>query len=333
MPPAKRLQTRARWTHRFTGWLLRLAVGGGLLAGLFAHVDTGEMLRAVDRARHGPLWGAIALFLGGVVFSAVPWKVLLGPPRVALTWRDAIELSLMGFCLNNLIPGGLGGDALRAWAAARQSGKPLPAVASVLLDRWLAFSCLVLLAAGITAVFSGDLAEVGLLGAALFTLAVLLAMFAVSLGLFWGGLQVGRRWFERFAMGAPAAGLFRSLAAYGRHRSLLLGCLGLSAVTPLLDAWGFYLIARALDLELAVWPFLLMIPVLRVIHHLPLSVNAFGTQDVAVVYFWSAFGVPEAEALVMSLAGHALKLLVALLSGAIYLLSWSGRLGLPPVET
>src|SRR5690606_20007329 len=124
-------------------------VGLGLMAWLVARADPQELLRSLSAARPEPLAVATVLFLGGVLFSAIPWKLLLEPVGVRLSWRDATELSLMGFCVNNLVPGGLGGDALRAWAAARQSGRPVPAVASVLLDRWLAFVCLVLMTLGI----------------------------------------------------------------------------------------------------------------------------------------------------------------------------------------
>jgi uncharacterized membrane protein YbhN (UPF0104 family) len=316
--------------RRWLGWLLRLAVGLALVGWLVAAVDREEMLRALGSIRTGPVLGALALFLVGVMFSAIPWKLLLEPPRIPISWREAVELTFMGFCLNNLTPGGLGGDVLRAWVAARQSRRPVPAVASVLMDRWLALVCLVIMALFITAVRAQDLREVGLLPAALASVAVLVAMFGVSLGLFWFGLRLGRPVLRRLSMGASAASLFSALAAYGAHPRLLGVVLALTLVTPLLDAWGFYLIARGMDLEVSFWPFLLMIPVMRVIHHLPLSVNALGTQDAAMIFYWTAFGVSEAQALVMSLAGHALKILVALLSGGLYLASWSGgRLRVP----
>lgn len=315
---------RLAWT------MLRLGLGVGLLAWLVVQADPSALGEALGRARPEPMALACALFLIGVVFSAVPWKLLLPPLRLEVSWRDAVDLSLMGFCVNNLVPGGLGGDALRAWAAARGTGRPVPAVASVLMDRWLAFVCLVLIALALAGTHAGTLRAAGLGPVVLGVITVLLLMFGASLALFGGGLRLARPVLDRIAMGAPAVGLVASLREYGGHPRRLLLCLLLTMVTPVLDGLGFCLIGAGLGLEQPLWTYLLMIPVVRVIHHLPLSVNAVGTQDVAVVFFWGALGVPAAEALTMSVGAHALKLVVALVAGAIYLSSWGGRLALPP---
>lgn len=308
-------------------WLVRAGLGLGLVGWLVALAEPGEVLEALSGARPGPLLWAMGLFLGGVVFSALPWKLLLEPLRVELSWRHAVELSLMGFCVNNLVPGGLGGDALRAWAAASRSGRPAPAVASVLLDRWLAFVCLVGMAGSIAALYRHEIRAVGLMPATLGAVAALLTLLGVSVALFLVGRRWSGPWASRWSMGASVEGLWAALDQYRAHRARVAACLSLTLVTPLLDAYGFWLIGESLGLQVDLWPYLLMIPVLRVIHHLPVSVNAVGTQDAAVVFFWAAFGVGEPQALVMSLAAHALKILVALLSGLVWLVSWGGGAG------
>lgn len=303
-----------------------MAVGGGLLVWLIMACEPEALMAALRRARPEPLWAASGLFLFGVVFSAVPWKLLLEPAGLRLSWRDTVELSLMGFCVNNLVPGGIGGDALRAWAAARQTRRAAPAVASVLLDRWLAFVCLVLMLLVLGGLHAGALRERGLLPVTLASMAFLLVMLGVSLALYAWGIRLARPLLERFSMGAPVQGVVDALRTYGSHRGRVLLCLALTLVTPVLDGLGFWLIGLGLGLDLPLWPYLLMIPVLRVIHHLPVSVNAVGTQDAAIVFFWAAFAVPQADALVMSMAAHALKIAVAIVCGGIWLGGWGGRL-------
>lgn len=308
------------------GTIIKLIIGLAILVWLIIKCDPAEMLEVLKRIHPLPVAGACLVFLGGVVFSAYPWKMLMPVHKLELSAREAIELSLMSFCVNNLLPGGLGGDALRAWAFMKKTARPEPCAATVLLDRWLAFVCLIFIVIIITVYKWEQIAQIGLLQVMFGVLAVFAVMFAVSLIMFAGGLKFLKKPLEKIRFGTTAAGFSESLLEYCHHLKTVALCLILTSVTPILDALGFWFLGLSLDNSCPFWSYVLMIPVLRVIHHIPVSVNAVGTQDAACIFYWGAFGVGSAEALTMSMAAHALKILAALISGAIYMISWRGRL-------
>jgi len=104
------------------------------------------LVTTLSQARVGVVLGLSLLpFLSAIVWSA-RWRTLLGiagrPPPLRRVWRITVESQAAGV----LLPGSLGGDALRiAWAAA--DGTPLAVVVgSVLLDRAIGLTMLALTA-------------------------------------------------------------------------------------------------------------------------------------------------------------------------------------------
>jgi uncharacterized membrane protein YbhN (UPF0104 family) len=113
-------------------------------------------------ARPGVLAALLGLYGLGTIAWAARWRALLGCAGIDLplqtVWRMSIEAQTAGI----LLPGGIGGDALRiASMAARptragESGSPLTiVVASVLLDRAVGLAVLSALAAALGFAWGG----------------------------------------------------------------------------------------------------------------------------------------------------------------------------------
>lgn len=303
------------------GWFLRLILGVALLGWLWHSCSYADFARVIQALDSGPLALALLLSLGGVTFSAVPWRRMLAAFHLELSWVRLIVLSHFSFAVNNFVPGGLVGDALRAWLAGRLVGRYEVQFATVLLDRWLSYLCLFTLAMGYMAWKWTLLCSLGLTTALWGVIAVFCALLVFSTVLFVGNLPWSRRVLGRFAFGMSVARLSQTMVDYLHLPWVMLQCYALTLVTPVLDALVFFLISEGLQLGLPLWVYLLMVPVMRVIHHVPVSVNAVGTQDAACLFYLGAFGIAPAQALTVSLAMHAIKLTSALLSGCIYLVS------------
>ena len=302
-------------------WSLRLGLGLGLWLWLFCLCDAEEFKHIWHTLSWRPLALATACSIGGVCFSAWPWRLLLKPLQLNIPWKQAVSLSTMGFSVNNLVPGGLGGDALRAWIVGKSCGNLEKAIATVLLDRWLSFVCLMSMAYACIACKWRALVAVDLGSAMVGVLLVLAAMLLVSLLLFAGHLPLSRKLLGRFTLGVPVLKLSEIMWSYSRRLRLMALCYLLTLSTPFLDAWVFYLISQSLQLQQPFWVYLLMVPVMRVIHHIPVSVNAVGTQDAACAFYLGAFGVGLPQALTISMAMHLIKLSVAAICGGTYLLT------------
>jgi len=121
---------------------LKIAVSIGLLTFIFSTIDIQAFLQVIRTAN---LWWLLAAFVGlivGVVFRAWRWKILLDAIGVVVPIGELTAIYFIGFLFNNILPSGLGGDAIRMIELNRHSERASDAVTSVLVDRFLGLSAL-----------------------------------------------------------------------------------------------------------------------------------------------------------------------------------------------
>lgn len=318
-------------------WLLRLALGLALLVLVLVQVqvDVGNLAALLARCRIAPLLEAFGLFLGAALAGSLAWRIVLIPLGYRLHLGQAARLSLVGFFLNNLVPSGLGGDVYRVFALAGMGVPRVHAAASVLVERWSAFlALLVATALSLAAAFPllrgievgsvlgrfwaplGHLRLDWMVGGFLVALGL---AFVLSTALALAAARRGGGALERLSLGAPSAAFLASLQVYRRNPRVFLLATAVNLSSPFLEGLAFSSIAAALGLDLSPLLFLAFTPMFRVLNHLPLSVNAVGTQELASVVFWQPLGATADEAVAISLLIHALKVSVSLLGGPLYL--------------
>lgn len=262
---------------------------------------------AVGRSRADVMALAALLYAIGTFVWAVRWHLLLRLARLKTsllqTWRVTVEAQAGGI----LLPGGVGGDALRI-AAFRSAGGPLSVVASsVLLDRFIGLATLAGLGAAVghgAGVATWFLAAIPL-GLAVGLLALRLAPFArlVERIRFLGFLTPALRYVA--SPGAPAAIARATLA------SLLLSGLQLVVIRVLVLALG-----GAPTQEHWIWAGSAMSFMVGALPALP---GGWGTADAAFVFFFAKAGLPPSIALATSLEYRMFWYLSGLVGAALRL--------------
>ena len=324
-------------------WLLRLGLGMAILAWALAQVDLDSLAGLLARCRLMPLAEAFLLFLMGALASSLSWQILVAPLGYRLHLAQAVRLSLVGFFLNNLIPSGLGGDVYRVFALGGMGVPRVQAAASVVVERWSAFLALLVATAlcflaALPLLRGAETPELlarlwaplghlrldWLMG--LFLVALALA-FVASTALALAASRSGGPLLDRMSMGLPTADFLASLRVYRRHPGAFLAATVINLASPFLEGLAFSSIADALGLELSPLLFLAFTPVFRVLNHLPLSVNAVGTQELASIVFWNPLGLSPDQAVAISLLIHALKISVSALGAPLYLVGRQYRVG------
>jgi uncharacterized membrane protein YbhN (UPF0104 family) len=79
----------------------------------------------------------------------------------------------------------------------------------------------------------------------------------------------------------------------------------------------YWLLARAVGLDLGIIALLGVVPITLFISRMPISIAGIGVTEGTVVYLLRLFGVPLTEALAMALLARCVGLM-ALLPGAIF---------------
>lgn len=259
----------------------------------------------------------LVALLGLAVLTAWRWRWLVEALGLALTVAEALRYTFYGIFFNLFVPGATGGDVVKAWYAARRTGRTTKAVVSVLVDRLVGLFALVLFAAavlflgptregfGVPRIFVGSVLGAAALGGVV----VLSRRVRRTLGL---SALLRRLPFQRvWAEVDAAVRLYR-----GHPGSLALGLL-VSLFNHAGTCVCAYLLARALGLEeVRLVDVMALLPVVSLLSAVPLLPGGWGVGELAFAYFFAPVGVAPSEAVAWSVV-FRLAVLASGLPGAV----------------
>lgn len=275
---------------------------------------------ALGHARAGIVAALLILYALSMLAWAARWRALLDFADIELSlgevWRVSVEAQAGGI----LLPGGLGGDALRIAAVVSKptrSGTPAPAtlvVASVMLDRAVGLGVMAGLAAGLGFAFGGvnpgPLAFV--LGAIPLSLLLGLAVLRVAPLERVGWLVRGRLGKvaspvlayvrDPRALRAIALAVALSVIVSGVQLGIIRGLVFSLGEAPLSEKWIFVGTAMAF-----------------IVSAVPALPGGWGTADAAYVFFFGLAGLPVAAALAVCLIYRVFWYLSGVAGAALYL--------------
>jgi uncharacterized membrane protein YbhN (UPF0104 family) len=293
---------------------LRLLVGVGILGLILGRIDlSAATVRPTSLLLVAVLAGASLLVLSQAV-AAMRWKAVLGDDL--LPWGYLWRLYTIGSFFGLFLPTSVGGDAVRALAAARSSDRAGRAMVSVLIDRAsgivasLGYAALGLILAPGSIALLGD-AAVGWRGP---------GFVGTSLVLMGGGLAVlvlrrSRRARTLGQQGIAAAGeLARSPRRLARVTILALVSQGL-----IILLW--YLLARGVHFTLPASTFLWAVPLVSLSALLPVTFAGLGVREGVWLVLLSDSGIPPADVVAFSLLYFACTLLVGITGGLLFVTS------------
>ncbi len=306
--------------------LLKILVSVGLLIFIFSTIDLPAFLEAVGRANLWWLLAALAIMLLGVIIRAWRWQILLDAIGVPVPLTELTNIYFIGFLFNNLLPSGLGGDAMRIVELSRHAEHISDAVTSVVVDRFLGLSALQAIALiALLADWQAVPAAV-----AYFTIAIFIG------GLVFGFLLVNRRVYQAVcALLAPLSHLTRiglvgqgvkiisSLAqSFQRYPG---GALGRSYLVSII--FNLSLIAMnvciglGLGARASLTHYAIFVPITSIVLLIPISFAGLGVREGAYRQLFTQVGVPGEIAVAMSLLVYVIgNICTGLIGGVIYLL-------------
>lgn len=260
---------------------------------------------------------AFALLAGGLVLSAVRWRILLGAAGVPLGLARATRLVFVGYFFSALLPTAVGGDVARALAL--RGSAPLAVVGgSIVVERLLGFGCLLALGlAGTSA--AGSLAPA--------RAALLVALVAYVAGIAFLA-------FARFSDPPQGKGLarrvvgalYRILAqvrAFGFHGRALAWGAFLSLTWQLILIGVHVVLSRGLHGEAPLASLVVLVPVVQAVAMIPISIGGLGIREMGYETFYRASGFDPREGIALGLSWLAASTALALMGGALF--AWRPR--------
>ena len=293
-----------------------------LLAGLWLWLEPGEVIDAVGPL--APTWMVLglALTLPQMLLSAWRWRLTASRLGLSLGWAHALREYYLGMFINQVLPGGVAGDAARAWRHARASGRRGGAWRAVIIERasgQLALLLLTLLVVALSPLWQA------VLGEALARLATPAWASGAALLAVLAGLLLRHLWRRPpAALAGLGDDLRRSLLSSSVWPRQLAG----SLLVVVSYALVFVCAARAIGVTLPLGLLVSLVPPVLIAMLIPLALAGWGVREGAAALVWGVAGLPPAQGVAVSMA-YGLLVLLASLPGALWLPGMARR-GAPP---
>jgi uncharacterized protein (TIRG00374 family) len=240
-------------------------------------------------------WLLMAFLLFGppIFLMAVRWRILLVASGIDIPFFILVRLHYLGFFFNTFMPGGAGGDVVKAVYVTRHCSRKAEAATIVVIDRVVGLVGLVALAGAVVIVEPqirrGVAAPIGALSLAL------TAGFALF---FSAGFRRLVRYEALLARLPRADVLGRIDAALYRLRSQkgpLLAALALTVGLQLLEVVAVSFAGRSLGLGRATFShYLAFVPIGYVVNALPISFGGVGLMEGAFLTLFRDSGAATA---------------------------------------
>ncbi|MFO0788014.1 MAG: lysylphosphatidylglycerol synthase transmembrane domain-containing protein [Pirellulales bacterium] len=310
--------------------LVKIALAIGILAYLIIQARDG-FSRLHERTFSWPfLAGAFAFSLATALLSFLRWHILIRALNINIRLFDSLSLGALGFAMNFVSPGSVGGDFFKAvFLAHGQPGQRTEAVASVIADRVLGLlTMLTIASAGILAtnLLHADLAWLQVLSETILTTTAI-GWVGFLLFLFVDALSGPRiiALANRLPLTGRVVTRFIGAAHLYRHRtSMMAAAFAVSAVMVACFITSFYFVARGLGIDAPPWTqHAVIAPMAGVAGAIPLTPNGLGSTEFTVEKLYLAMpggaAVVPGDGTFASLGRRVTDIVVALLGLAFYL--------------
>jgi len=271
-----------RWVIRFLGTGLALWL-------VIRTVDGRELLRQLKGISVSGFAVIFIIYLFNQLLSSLRWKVLLGRCDIQEAIRDLYIVVLYGQTINKILPTSIGGDSARiAYLLKRYPDRKSHSISATILDRFLAFFALVILAI-LTLPFGNAFParEKWLAG-------FVMVVFIIFFFLFYRGIlddvfkwvmkisflpEFMRKYMEKF---------WSSILLYRSGKRILGTALMISLLKQFLMIFNIYLTFHLVGNPIPLSVLFVILPLINLIVILPISIGGIGLREAALVLFLPA---------------------------------------------
>ncbi|MEZ6090667.1 MAG: lysylphosphatidylglycerol synthase transmembrane domain-containing protein [Pirellulaceae bacterium] len=322
----------SKTNHALKKWLLAIVKFGlpiGIVWYLLAAIEP-EQWSALRESPKQWTHLAIALLVGltSIGLCYVRWWMLVRAHRIELSPIEGIRLGAIGFLLNFVSVGAVGGDLFKAYFLARRSpGKRIEVFATVLVDRIIGLYGL-LVVASIALLLIGST----LTGDDIRWIRIIVFGSCVGGAVGMAGLLVGGKFVDRGVDAiarVPLVGAFvhriaDPLRAFRHHTLIFFIAIGMSVVIHVLSVVAVYFIATGLyPAPPTLREHMLIVPMANAVAGLPISLAGIGVFEGVLSHMYEI--VPanpsNASGTIVGLVYEIVKIAIAAIGIVFY---WTG---------
>jgi uncharacterized protein (TIRG00374 family) len=302
---------------------VQLLVSGAVIAYLLWRLDLEQTADLIVSSNAIDLLAALAIFIATTWLMAWRWQLLLASRGIDEPLGWLTKLYFVGYAAGQVLPTGVGGDAVRMIEhARRRPTEKAKEAGAIVMERVLgSLGTLVVVTIGL-AVAAGRYDEIG------FAVWVDAIFFALTIGflalLF--SRRSGRILHERvFPLGRrlrverPLASVYTALHEYRSHAGVLAAVLAITVGVQSVRIIGIWLCGEAVGIDVSPLVYFILGPLLFLVQMIPVTLNGLGAREAFFVAFLARFDVDKEAALAAGLLFYAVTIATALPGGFILL--------------
>jgi uncharacterized protein (TIRG00374 family) len=296
------------------------------LAALYivSKIDVGKTVHIIGSANGGWLALSALLTVGTVPPQAWRWQLLLRVRGIHESLGWLTRAYFVSYAVGQVLPTSVGGDASRIYETVRRhSGRASPIAGSVLIERALGGAVTLVLAAIGLALAIGRY-DIG----AYYWIEALFVCLTVLAGIvfFSRRLRVVLRtsvpFLQRLRVERIARAVYEGIHGYRDHAGTLLGVSLITTAGQLCRIVAIWASGRAVGIDLAVLPYVVLGPLLFLVMLVPFTVNGLAVREAFFVSFLGKLGVGADPAFACGFLFFVMTLLLSAPGLAVIL--WEG---------
>jgi len=314
---------------RNSPWLTRVQIllGLGVMVYILRMSSLGDIFGVLKQSANNWPWLVIGIILPGcgLLIAALRWKILLGAHSFKIKMADLLEALLIAAYFNQFFPSTVGGDVARSWWVVKKGNfdsnlQMELSLTIVLLDRVLGIAGI--LSVGVLAIFlSPNLMDQ--LGGIFVLLVIIVLVVFITLSLL--NLTIGvcnSRFVStpicKFINGVVSA-MFEALRVIRNHKMVALWAFCLSISFQILIIIQYIILTKLLGLNLPMWEFGTIIPIVSLFTLMPITINGIGLREGTLAILGGGLGLAIGEAVALGLIFMVIGLVYGFIGCIIFL--------------
>ncbi len=285
---------------------------------VFRGIDFTHLQDMLHRQDHTLLAMAVVFLILQMVVGSLRWRLVLNAlsetQSPLLSQLSAFKIYYISVFFMCCLPGTVGGDVVRVWLTKSEHIPLSTAIHSVIIDRIIA---LVALGSMILLTLPLLAGIVGFNPTLVFIAVVMLAALGV-----WILLNLERliARYKHFKVVNWVIYFLDSLRLILRRRSASVKSFLIAVSTHTFYCMGAYYLAQSFHIQITLIQCITLIPPVLLATTIPISIGGWGIREAGTIGMLGLVGVPQAQALMLSIQLGVIIVLISLPASVLWLL-------------
>lgn len=260
---------------------------------------------------------AVGLTLLGLFLVGVRWWLLMRIQGLGVSLPEAIKLMFLGLFFNNIIPGSVGGDFVKAWYVGKQTHRTAVCLVTIFVDRIIGMSAMAIIAVAMIAlVLVGGVAQAAQLKSGIIAAGVVLCVMSCGVLFVFSPrlrrLLNLRRFYEKLSIAHHISAAGGALEVFRRRPLAMLGIMAVAITVHCCVFGAIAILGLSLGLDIEAYRYFVYLPIIYIMAAVPVTPGGVGLIETLYVQFLGSPGSDASAILVLAMLARLIPLMLSL---------------------